>query len=42
MSIQKVKRITIDLDDPDEEATVFIRAIKSNIINIKLRVVLKN
>ena len=36
MSIQKAKRITINLDEPDEEATVFIRAVKSNIIEYQI------
>ncbi|MBO4779987.1 MAG: hypothetical protein J5497_05055, partial [Selenomonadaceae bacterium] len=32
MNIQKAKRITVNIDAPDENATVFIRAVKSNII----------
>ena len=36
MSIQKAKRITVNLDEPDEDATVFIRAVKSNIIEYQI------
>ncbi|MBQ3435001.1 MAG: hypothetical protein IJG24_08170, partial [Selenomonadaceae bacterium] len=36
MSIQKAKRITINLDEPDEEATVYIRAVKSNVIEYQI------
>ena len=36
MSIQKAKRITINLDTPDEEATVYIRAVKSNVIEYQI------
>lgn len=32
MSIQKAKRITVNLAAPDESATVFVRAVKSNVI----------
>ena len=36
MSIQKAKRITVSVDEPDEEATVFIRAVKSNVIEYQI------
>ena len=36
MDIQKAKRITINLDEFDEEATVFIRAVKSNAIEYQI------
>ena len=36
MSIQKAKRITINIDEPDEDATVFIRAVKSNVIEYQI------
>ncbi|MBQ4405054.1 MAG: hypothetical protein II857_11710 [Selenomonadaceae bacterium] len=36
MSIQKAKRITVHLDELDEEATVFIRAVKSNVIEYQI------
>ena len=36
MSIQKAKRITVNIDTPDENATVFIRAVKSNIIEYRI------
>ena len=36
MSIQKAKRITINIAEPDEEATVYIRAVKSNVIEYKI------
>ncbi len=36
MSIQKAKRITINLDAPDENATVYIRAVKSNVIEYQI------
>lgn len=36
MNIQKAKRITINIDEPDEEATVYIRAVKSNIIEYQI------
>ena len=36
MNIQKAKRITIQIDEPDEEATVYIRAVKSNIIEYQI------
>ncbi len=36
MNIQKAKRITIHIDNPDENATVFIRAVKSNIIEYQI------
>ena len=36
MSIQKAKRITINIDEPDENATVFIRAVKSNVIEYRI------
>lgn len=36
MSIQKAKRITIHIDNPDENATVFIRAVKSNVIEYQI------
>ena len=36
MNIQKAKRITIQIDAPDEESTVFIRAVKSNVIEYRI------
>lgn len=36
MNIQKAKRITINIDEPDEEATVYIRAVKSNVIEYQI------
>ncbi len=36
MNIQKAKRITINIDAPDEDATVYVRAVKSNIIEYKI------
>ncbi|MBR3498509.1 MAG: hypothetical protein IKO05_05895 [Selenomonadaceae bacterium] len=36
MSIQKAKRITVNVDAPDEDATVFIRAVKSNVIEYQI------
>ncbi|MBR6889098.1 MAG: hypothetical protein IKN16_11750 [Selenomonadaceae bacterium] len=36
MSIQKAKRVTVHLDELDEEATVFIRAVKSNVIEYQI------
>ena len=36
MSIQKAKRITISIDEPDEDATVYIRAVKSNVIEYQI------
>ena len=36
MNIQKAKRITIQIDVPDEESTVFIRAVKSNVIEYRI------
>ena len=36
MDIQKAKRITVNLDDTDEDATVFIRAVKSNVIEYQI------
>ncbi|MBQ9497325.1 MAG: hypothetical protein IJR52_07100 [Selenomonadaceae bacterium] len=36
MSIQKAKRITVNIDAPDEDATVFIRAVKSNVIEYQI------
>ncbi|MBE8953167.1 MAG: hypothetical protein SR1Q7_08495 [Quinella sp. 1Q7] len=36
MSIQKAKRITVNIDTPDENATVFIRAVKSNVIEYRI------
>ena len=36
MSIQKAKRITVNIDEPDEDATVFIRAVKSNVIEYQI------
>ena len=36
MSIQKAKRITVNIDEPDEDATVFIRAMKSNVIEYQI------
>lgn len=36
MSIQKAKRITINVETPDSDATVFIRAVKSNVIEYQI------
>ena len=36
MTIQKAKRITISIAEPDEDATVFIRAVKSNVIEYQI------
>ncbi len=36
MNIQKAKRITIQIDKPNEDLTVYIRAIKSNVIEYKI------
>ncbi len=36
MNIQKAKRITINLDEPDEDLTVYIRAVKSNVIEYQI------
>ena len=36
MSIQKAKRITIGIDAPDEDATVYICAVKSNVIEYRI------
>ena len=36
MNIQKAKRITINIDEPNEELTVFIRAVKSNVIEYQI------
>ena len=36
MNIQKAKRITIKISEPDEKATVYIRAVKSNVIEYKI------
>lgn len=36
MSIQKAKRITIGIDAPDEDAIVYIRAVKSNVIEYRI------
>ena len=36
MNIQKAKRITVNIDAPDEDATVFIRAVKSNVIEYQI------
>ncbi|MCR5833145.1 MAG: hypothetical protein K6G55_00605 [Selenomonadaceae bacterium] len=36
MSIQKAKRITINVAEPDDTATVFIRAIKTNVIEYQI------
>lgn len=36
MSIQKAKRITINIDEPDETATVYLRAVKSNVIEYQI------
>lgn len=36
MSIQRAKRITIDIAEPDEEATVYIRAVKPNVIEYRI------
>jgi len=36
MNIQKAKRITIQITEPDAEKTVYIRAVKSNIIEYQI------
>ena len=36
MDIRKAKRVTISVDEPDETATVFIRAVKSNVIEYQI------
>ena len=36
MDIRKAKRVTINVDEPDESATVFIRAVKSNVIEYQI------
>ncbi len=36
MSIQKAKRITVNIDEPDADKTVFIRAVKSNVIEYQI------
>jgi len=36
MNIQKAKRITVNIDAPDETATVFVRAVKSNVIEYRI------
>ena len=36
MNIQKAKRITINIAEPNEELTVFIRAVKSNVIEYQI------
>ncbi len=36
MNIQKAKRITVAVDEPDEDATVYIRAVKSNVIEYRI------
>ena len=36
MSIQKAKRITINIDEPDADATVFIRAVKPSVIEYQI------
>lgn len=36
MDIQKAKRITINIAEPNEEATVYIRAVKSNVIEYQI------
>lgn len=36
MNIQKAKRITIGVDAPDEDAIVYIRAVKSNVIEYRI------
>jgi len=36
MKIEKSKRITINIDEPNEDLTVFIRAIKSNMIEYRI------
>ena len=36
MDIRKAKRITVNIDEPDEDATVFIRAVKSNVIEYQI------
>ena len=36
MNIQKAKRITIQIAEPNEDLTVYIRAIKSNVIEYKI------
>ncbi len=36
MNIQKAKRITIQISEPDSEKIVFIRAVKSNVIEYRI------
>lgn len=36
MNIQKAKRITVNIAEPDDESTVFIRAVKSNVIEYQI------
>ena len=36
MNIQKAKRITVNIAEPDENATVFVRAVKSNVIEYRI------
>ena len=36
MNIQKAKRITIQITEPDAAATVYIRAVKSNVIEYRI------
>ena len=36
LSIQKAKRITINIDAPDTGATVYLRAVKSNVIECQI------
>lgn len=36
MNIQKAKRITIQISEPNEDFTVYIRAVKSNVIEYKI------
>ena len=36
MNIQKAKRITIQISEPDAEKTVYIRAVKSNILEYQI------
>lgn len=36
MNIQRAKRITISIDEPDEDAIVYIRAVRSNVIEYQI------
>ena len=36
MDIRKAKRVTVNVDEPNADATVFVRAVKSNVIEIQI------